>query len=135
MHAHFVYVSPRMPIFPLLPCPALLLSLQPYGLNDTIGCLLDCEAGSIAFSKNGQLLGPAFQLPQARGSRGGRRTQAALGQHGRLGIRTPRALRQTPALLSTFCISGSFDTSPYPSLASAAPARPGAVPRHLPQER
>ncbi|KAI7842747.1 hypothetical protein COHA_003675 [Chlorella ohadii] len=38
---------------------------EPYGLNDTIGCLLDCEAGSIAFSKNGQLLGPAFQLPQA----------------------------------------------------------------------
>lgn len=39
-------------------------ALQPYGLNDTIGCLLDCEGGTIAFSKNGQMLGPAFQLPQ-----------------------------------------------------------------------
>lgn len=39
---------------------------QVYGLNDTIGCLLDCEAGVIAFAKNGKPLGPAFQLPQVR---------------------------------------------------------------------
>ncbi|KAL4449436.1 hypothetical protein ABPG77_007080 [Micractinium sp. CCAP 211/92] len=37
---------------------------EAYGLNDTIGCLLDCEAATIAFTKNGKPLGPAFQLPQ-----------------------------------------------------------------------
>lgn len=41
--------------------------LQAYGLDDTIGCLLDCEGGSIAFTKSGKPLGPAFQLPQVGG--------------------------------------------------------------------
>lgn len=55
-----------MPIVKTRPCflTYLSASLQPYGLNDTIGCLLDCEGGSIAFTKNGTPLGPAFQLPQ-----------------------------------------------------------------------
>ncbi|KAL3160771.1 hypothetical protein ABBQ38_009184 [Trebouxia sp. C0009 RCD-2024] len=35
----------------------------PYGQNDIIGCMLDCDSGSIAFSKNGEDLGPAFQIP------------------------------------------------------------------------
>jgi hypothetical protein len=44
-------------------CPSPHVA-QPYGLNDTIGCLLDCEGGSLAFTKNGRPLGPAFELPQ-----------------------------------------------------------------------
>lgn len=35
----------------------------PYGQNDIIGCLLDCDSGTIAFSKNGEDLGLAFQIP------------------------------------------------------------------------
>ncbi|EFN59708.1 hypothetical protein CHLNCDRAFT_33556 [Chlorella variabilis] len=37
---------------------------EPYGLHDTIGCLLDCQGGGLSFTKNGVPLGPAFQLPQ-----------------------------------------------------------------------
>ncbi|PSC75014.1 ATP-dependent RNA helicase DDX1 [Micractinium conductrix] len=37
---------------------------EPYGLNDTVGCLLDSDGGTISYTKNGALLGPAFQLPQ-----------------------------------------------------------------------
>ncbi|GAB4816240.1 hypothetical protein N2152v2_003286 [Parachlorella kessleri] len=35
-----------------------------YGLNDTIGCLLDCEGGTISYTKNGRDLGVAFQIPK-----------------------------------------------------------------------
>jgi hypothetical protein len=38
--------------------------LQAYGLHDTLGCLLDRDAGTISFTKNGKPLGEAFQLPQ-----------------------------------------------------------------------
>ncbi|EGG23712.1 putative RNA helicase [Cavenderia fasciculata] len=33
-----------------------------YGLNDVIGCLLDTEAGTITFTKNGEDFGQAYQL-------------------------------------------------------------------------
>eukprot|EP00128_Syssomonas_multiformis_P017191 Colp12_sorted_trinity150504_noHs@1768 len=36
---------------------------EAFGLNDTIGCLLDLEGLSIAFTKNGRDLGVAFTLP------------------------------------------------------------------------
>lgn len=36
---------------------------SPYGLNDVIGCLLDWDNSSISFSKNGEDLGLAFQIP------------------------------------------------------------------------
>ncbi len=35
----------------------------PYGQNDVIGCLLDWETNTISFTKNGEDLGPAFQIP------------------------------------------------------------------------
>lgn len=35
---------------------------EPYGQNDIIGCLLDWEHCTIAFTKNGQDLGAAFQI-------------------------------------------------------------------------
>lgn len=35
----------------------------PYGQSDVVGCLLDCDSGTIAFSKNGEDLGLAFQIP------------------------------------------------------------------------
>lgn len=35
----------------------------PYGQNDVIGCLLDLDRSVISFTKNGQDLGVAFQLP------------------------------------------------------------------------
>lgn len=35
----------------------------PYGQNDVIGCLLDWDSNTISFSKNGEDLGPAFQIP------------------------------------------------------------------------
>lgn len=35
----------------------------PYGQNDVIGCLLDWDSDTISFSKNGEDLGPAFQIP------------------------------------------------------------------------
>jgi len=38
---------------------------QPFGLNDTIGCLLDRDEGSISFTKNGQPLGVAFKIPSS----------------------------------------------------------------------
>ena len=41
-----------------------MLALQAYGLHDTLGCLLDRDGGAISFTKNGQPLGEAFQLPQ-----------------------------------------------------------------------
>ena len=31
--------------------------------GDVVGCLLDCDAGEVAYSLNGQALGPAFALP------------------------------------------------------------------------
>lgn len=34
-----------------------------FTLNDTIGCMLDLDSGTIAFSKNGQNLGKAFDIP------------------------------------------------------------------------
>ncbi|CAG9464204.1 unnamed protein product [Pedinophyceae sp. YPF-701] len=36
---------------------------EAYGLNDTIGCLLDCDSGTVSFSKNGTDLGVAFEIP------------------------------------------------------------------------
>jgi len=36
---------------------------EEYGLHDVIGCLLDCEAGTISFSRNGKDLGVAFNIP------------------------------------------------------------------------
>ncbi|KXZ56945.1 hypothetical protein GPECTOR_1g852 [Gonium pectorale] len=40
---------------------------EPFGQGDVVGCLLDCSGGgaSLAFSKNGRLLGEAFRLPAA----------------------------------------------------------------------
>jgi len=35
----------------------------PYGQNDVIGCLLDWDNNTVSFSKNGEDLGPAFQIP------------------------------------------------------------------------
>lgn len=35
-----------------------------YGCNDVIGCCLDCTSGTISFTKNGQFLGVAFDIPQ-----------------------------------------------------------------------
>ncbi|VDM42307.1 unnamed protein product [Toxocara canis] len=35
-----------------------------FTLGDTIGCLLDLDKGTIAFSKNGKVLGKAFDIPQ-----------------------------------------------------------------------
>mmetsp|Transcript_3311 Transcript_3311/g.11991 ORF Transcript_3311/g.11991 Transcript_3311/m.11991 type:complete len:739 (-) Transcript_3311:81-2297(-) len=37
---------------------------DPYGKDDVIGCALDCDTGTISFSKNGKALGVAFELPQ-----------------------------------------------------------------------
>lgn len=34
----------------------------PYGLGDTIGCLLDCDNMEVSFSKNGRHLGVAFEI-------------------------------------------------------------------------
>lgn len=36
---------------------------EPFGQNDVIGCYLDADDGVIAYSKNGVLLGQAFQIP------------------------------------------------------------------------
>ena len=63
--------KPGPPVSHLMFERPLLPPAQPYGLNDTIGCLLDCEGSTIAFSKNGAVLGPAFQLPQVWGGRAG----------------------------------------------------------------
>ena len=42
---------------------------EPYGQNDVIGCLLDLNSNSVAFTKNGANLGTAFQVPgQLQGS-------------------------------------------------------------------
>mmetsp|Transcript_3310 Transcript_3310/g.11990 ORF Transcript_3310/g.11990 Transcript_3310/m.11990 type:complete len:215 (-) Transcript_3310:1-645(-) len=35
---------------------------DPYGKDDVIGCALDCDTGTISFSKNGKALGVAFEL-------------------------------------------------------------------------
>uniref|UniRef100_F1KXS1 ATP-dependent RNA helicase n=1 Tax=Ascaris suum TaxID=6253 RepID=F1KXS1_ASCSU len=35
-----------------------------FTLGDTIGCLLDLDKGTMAFSKNGKILGKAFDIPQ-----------------------------------------------------------------------
>jgi hypothetical protein len=53
---------------PLLqPCVTTVLLFlrygEPYGLNDVVGCLLDCDAGQLSFSRNGRNLGVAFTLP------------------------------------------------------------------------
>ena len=63
--------SPRLTCSPCLPAalpPIPPASPQPYGLNDTIGCLLDRGEGAaehtITFTKNGTPLGVAFTLPQ-----------------------------------------------------------------------
>ena len=34
-----------------------------YGQNDVIGCVLDLSSNSTSFTKNGENLGTAFQLP------------------------------------------------------------------------
>lgn len=36
---------------------------EPYAKGDVVGCLLDARAGTLAFSRNGQLFPPAFELP------------------------------------------------------------------------
>ncbi|EDQ84054.1 uncharacterized protein MONBRDRAFT_30634, partial [Monosiga brevicollis MX1] len=36
---------------------------EPFGLNDVIGCLLDLDNQTMAFSKNGKDLGKAYDLP------------------------------------------------------------------------
>ena len=38
---------------------------ESFGLDDTIGCWLDCEVGDIGFCKNGRNLGVAFSIPPA----------------------------------------------------------------------
>ena len=35
---------------------------EPYGLNDTLGCYLDLDAGAVYYSKNGKDLGEAFKI-------------------------------------------------------------------------
>lgn len=35
----------------------------PYGQNDIVGCLLDWDNSTISFTKNGENLGAAFQIP------------------------------------------------------------------------
>ena len=36
---------------------------EAFGLNDTVGCLLDADGGAVSFTKNGKPLGEAFALP------------------------------------------------------------------------
>lgn len=49
--------DPELKRWQLCPCA---------GLNDTVGCLLDCEGGIMAFTKNGTPLGTAFEIPKVR---------------------------------------------------------------------
>lgn len=37
--------------------------LQPFGLNDVVGCYLDLEEGSVKWSKNGVDFGEAYEIP------------------------------------------------------------------------
>lgn len=37
---------------------------EEYTKGDVVGCLLDTVGGTISFSKNGNVFGPAFQIPQ-----------------------------------------------------------------------
>ena len=113
---------------------------QAYGLNDAIGCLLDCEGATLAFTKNGQALGPAFQLPQVRGACAWRLAH-------RLAHRwagPPAAALEGPA--APHCrrpaAAAARRNERRPASCTrlacpltAAPARPGAVPGHLFEER
>jgi ATP-dependent RNA helicase DDX1 len=37
---------------------------EPFGKDDTIGCYIDTDGGSVSFSKNGKSLGKAFDIPK-----------------------------------------------------------------------
>lgn len=37
---------------------------EPFGKDDVVGCFLDCDQGVVSWSKNGNLIGPAFELPK-----------------------------------------------------------------------
>lgn len=39
-------------------------SLQPYGVNDVIGCYIDLDTGVVQWAKNGQPLGEAYTIPE-----------------------------------------------------------------------
>lgn len=52
------------PFLLLSPSPALLPPLpKAYGKDDCVGCYIDLDRGSISFSKNGNFLGKAFDIP------------------------------------------------------------------------
>eukprot|EP01026_Neomeris_dumetosa_P024663 TRINITY_DN2045_c0_g1_i7.p1 TRINITY_DN2045_c0_g1~~TRINITY_DN2045_c0_g1_i7.p1 ORF type:complete len:708 (-),score=131.19 TRINITY_DN2045_c0_g1_i7:97-2220(-) len=38
---------------------------EAYNAGDVIGCMLDCDRKSIAYTKNGQFLGEAFRIPES----------------------------------------------------------------------
>lgn len=43
---------------------------EPFGKGDVIGCWLDCESGTLGYTKNGQQLGAAYTVPRPLGRSG-----------------------------------------------------------------